>query len=125
MDLKRDELARYGLSVDDADTIITNAIGGENVTNGNQRTGARYPVNVRYFRDNRSSISELERVSVPVMDGKQQVPLSEISDIRLAEGPSMLRNENGLLTGYSIRGRSGERHRRLPCRRRRQKWAHR
>jgi copper/silver efflux system protein len=98
-DLKRDELARYGLTVDDAQTVIANAIGGEDVTtifNGSER----YPVNVRYLRDFRSSLDELGRVLVPVAGGRQQVPLQQISNIKLATGPAMLRDDNGLLTGY-------------------------
>jgi copper/silver efflux system protein len=99
VNLKRDELARYGLTVDDADAIVANAIGGEDVTTviaGRER----YPVNIRYPRDARSSIAEMESVAVPVMGGQQSVPLRDISDIKLADGPSMLRDENGLLTGY-------------------------
>src|SRR5579872_282892 len=59
-DLKRDRLARYGLSVDDAEGVVRNAIGGENV--GTQISGLeRYPINVRYYRDSRSSIDRLAR----------------------------------------------------------------
>jgi copper/silver efflux system protein len=99
VDLKRDALARYGLSVDDAQTIIANAIGGEDVTtviDGSQR----YPVNVRYLPDFRSNVEELGRILVPVSEGHQQVPLQQISTIKLTSGASMLRNDNGMLTGY-------------------------
>ncbi|MBV9266075.1 MAG: efflux RND transporter permease subunit [Acidobacteriaceae bacterium] len=99
INLKREQLARYGLNVEDAGTIVANAIGGDDVTMvfaGRER----YPVSIRYPQDARSGIPELERISVPIMDGSRSVPLRDISDIRQAQGPAMLRDENGLLTGY-------------------------
>jgi copper/silver efflux system protein len=96
---KRDELARYGLTIDDAQMVITSAIGGENVTTTVEGR-ERYPVNVRYMRDFRSSVSALGRVLVPVMGGGLQVPVSQLADIRLATGPSMYRDEDGMLSGY-------------------------
>jgi Cu(I)/Ag(I) efflux system membrane protein CusA/SilA len=56
-------------------------------------------VNVRYLRDFRSSLAALDRVLVPGMNG-QHIPISQLATIRLATGPAMLREENGLLTGY-------------------------
>jgi Cu(I)/Ag(I) efflux system membrane protein CusA/SilA len=98
-DLKRDRLARYGLSVDDAQTVVMNAIGGDNVSTAIEGR-ERYPINVRYYRDSRSDIARLGRALVPAMDGKLQIPLAEIAALKLASGPSMLRNENGMLNGY-------------------------
>ncbi|MBI3324296.1 MAG: efflux RND transporter permease subunit [Candidatus Omnitrophica bacterium] len=97
-DLKRPELARYGLSVQDAQTVIMSAIGGENVTTTIEGR-ERYPVNVRYPRQLRDDLDKLRRVLVPTPSG-QHIPLVELADIRMALGPSMLRNENGLLAGY-------------------------
>jgi Cu(I)/Ag(I) efflux system membrane protein CusA/SilA len=98
-DLKREQLARYGLSVDDAQMVVMNAIGGDNV--GTTIEGReRYPINVRYYRDSRSDLDRLSRALVPAMDGKMQIPLAEIATLKLATGPSMLRNENGMLNGY-------------------------
>jgi copper/silver efflux system protein len=96
---KRDELARYGLSIDDAQAVLMSAVGGENVTTTVEGR-ERYPVNVRYFRDFRSDVGKLERVLVPVMDGKTQIPVKQLADIKLTSGPSMLRDENGMLAGY-------------------------
>ncbi len=96
---KRDQLARYGLSIEDAQMIVMSAIGGDNVTTTVEGR-ERYPVNVRYFRDYRSDISSLKRVLIPVMSGAMQIPLSQLATVKLASGPSMLRDENGLLTGY-------------------------
>lgn len=98
-DWKREELARYGLSLADAQAAVTNAIGGENISTTIEGR-ERYPINVRYGRDFRSAIPALERVLVSVADGGAQVPLRQLADIRFTTGPSMLRNENGLLTGY-------------------------
>jgi len=98
-DLKRDQLARYGLSVDDAQMVVMNAIGGDNV--GTTVEGReRYPISVRYYRDYRSSLAELSRALVPAMDGKMQIPLAQIATLKMTAGPSMLRNENGMLNGY-------------------------
>jgi len=98
-DLKRDKLARYGMSVDDAESVVMSAIGGENVSTAIEGL-ERYPINVRYYRDSRSSLERLGRVLVPAMGGKAQIPLEEIATLKLSSGPSMLRNENGMLSGY-------------------------
>ena len=94
----RERLARYGISVEDAQRVVENAIGGENVSTvilGPER----YRVNVRYQRDFRSDLGALARIPVPA-GSQRQVPLSELANINIADGPAMIRNENGLLTGY-------------------------
>jgi Cu(I)/Ag(I) efflux system membrane protein CusA/SilA len=96
---KRDALARYGLSVGDAQMVVMSAIGGDTVTTTLEGR-ERYPVSVRYFRDFRSDIEYLRRVMVPALDGRMQIPVSELADVRVASGPAMLRDENGLLSGY-------------------------
>jgi Cu(I)/Ag(I) efflux system membrane protein CusA/SilA len=96
---KRDELARYGLSIEDVQGVLMSAVGGENVTTTIEGR-ERYPVNVRYFRDFRSDLSSLRRVLVPAMDGKTQIPIAQLADIKLTSGPAMLRDENGMLNGY-------------------------
>jgi Cu(I)/Ag(I) efflux system membrane protein CusA/SilA len=98
-DWNRQELARYGLSIADVQAVIANAIGGENVTTTVEGR-ERYNVNVRYQRDFRSDFSALERVLVPAADGKRQVPLGRLASIKTASGPAMIRDEDGLLTGY-------------------------
>jgi Cu(I)/Ag(I) efflux system membrane protein CusA/SilA len=96
---KRDELARYGLSMDDAQMVVMSAIGGDTVTTTVEGR-ERYAVNVRYFRDYRSDVDQLRRALVPAMDGRTQIPLGQLAEVRLVSGPAMLRNENGMLTGY-------------------------
>ncbi|MDX2166257.1 MAG: CusA/CzcA family heavy metal efflux RND transporter, partial [Deltaproteobacteria bacterium] len=97
-DLNRAALARYGLSVDDAQQVILSAIGGETVTTAIEGR-ERYPVNVRYARDFRDDLPALRRVLVPTAGGAQ-IPLAQIADIRKREGPAMIRNESGQLAGY-------------------------
>ena len=99
IDWDRDELARNGLSMEEVQMVVQNAIGGENVTTVVQGR-ERYPVNVRYMRDFRSDLSALGRVLVPASGGQRQIQLAQLATIRPASGPAMLRNENGLLTGY-------------------------
>jgi Cu(I)/Ag(I) efflux system membrane protein CusA/SilA len=96
---KRDELARYGLSIEDAQMVVMSAIGGETQTTTVEGR-ERYAVNVRYFQDYRSDIERLRQVVVPTMDGRMQIPVGQLADVHLATGPAMLRNENGLLNGY-------------------------
>lgn len=94
----REKLARYGVSVEEAQSVVMSAIGGENVTTTVEGR-ERYPVNVRYLQGYRNDPSALSRVLVPAMGG-QQIPIAQLGDVKLASGPSMLRNENGLLSGY-------------------------
>jgi copper/silver efflux system protein len=95
----RDALARYGLSIDNAQDVLMSAIGGENVTTTIEGR-ERYSVNVRYKRDYRSDPDKLGRVLIPTMDGQTQIPIAELAEIRSVSGPAMLRDENGMLNGY-------------------------
>ncbi|MBN8732444.1 MAG: efflux RND transporter permease subunit [Acidobacteria bacterium] len=99
LDWKRENLARYGLSIEDAQMVVMSAIGGDAVTTTIEGR-ERYTVNVRYHRDFRSDTASLGRVLVPAMDGRAQIPIAQLADIRLRSGPSMLRDENGMLSGY-------------------------
>src|SRR5262249_44337905 len=96
--LDRDALARYGLSVDDANLIVTSAIGGETVTTTIEGR-ERYGVSVRYGREFRDDVPALRRVLVSTPAGAH-VPIGQLADIRLLEGPAMIRNEHGQLAGY-------------------------
>ena len=96
-DWNRERLARYGLSIEDAQLAVENAIGGEDVTTAFQGR-ERYPVNVRYMRDFRSDVGSLQRLLVPA--GQRQIALGELAEIHASSGPAMIRDENGMLTGY-------------------------
>lgn len=96
--LRREQLARYGLSVAEAEMVIMTAIGGEPVSTTIEGR-ERYSINVRYGRELRDDLPELRRVLVPTMGGAQ-IPLAELADIELVDGPAMIRNENGMLAGY-------------------------
>jgi copper/silver efflux system protein len=98
IDWNRTALARYGLSIDDAQTAVENAIGGESVTTTVEGR-ARYPVGVRYMRDFRSDMDALGRVLVSA-GGQRQIALAELAEIKTVTGPSMIRDEDGMLTGY-------------------------
>ena len=99
IDWNRKDLARYGLNIEEAQTVVENAIGGENVTTTIEGR-ERYPVNVRYLADFRPDFGALGRVLVPVSGGQRQLPLSELATINPRSGSSMIRDEDGLLTGY-------------------------
>jgi len=97
-DIKRDQLARYGLSVKEAEMVIMSAIGGEPVTTTIEGR-ERYTVNVRYPRELRDDLEKLKRVLVSTMSGAQ-IPLEQLADIHMSLGPAMIRDENGMLAGY-------------------------
>ena len=94
----RSALARYGLSIEDAQNALSTAVGGENVSTL-IKDRERYPVDVRYLRDFRSDLKSLNRVLVSTT-GEKQIPLSELATIHTLTGPAMIRDEDGLLTGY-------------------------
>ncbi len=97
-DINRDEIARYGLTVMDVGRIIESAIGGENIDmtiEGRER----YPINVRYLRELRDDPDKLKRVLVSTPTGVQ-VPMAQLATLRFLPGPPMIRDEDGMLTGY-------------------------
>jgi copper/silver efflux system protein len=99
IDWDRDQLARYGLSIDRAQEAVQNAIGGDNIATAIQGR-ERYSVNVRYLRDFRSNPAAIGRVLVPVAGTQKQIALSQLADVSVTGGPAMIRDEDGLLTGY-------------------------
>jgi copper/silver efflux system protein len=122
-DLNRPAIARYGLSIKDVQDVIMTAIGGENVSTTIEGR-ERYPINIRYPRELRDEVDKLAHVLVPIPTGGEsptavgggsgvsvpggipaagvaaQIPLGALASIKLVEGPSMIRDENGKLSGY-------------------------
>jgi len=97
-ELRRDQLARYGLTIEDAQMVVATAIGGESLTTTVEGRG-RYGVAVRYPRELRGDPESLGRILVATPAGAS-VPLAQLATLRKTTGPSMIRNENGLLAGY-------------------------
>ncbi|MGZ7042912.1 MAG: efflux RND transporter permease subunit, partial [Thermoanaerobaculia bacterium] len=97
-DLHRDAIARYGLTIKDVQQVVMSAIGGENVSSTIEGR-ERYPINVRYPRELRDELEKLARILVPTPSGAN-IPLGQLASIRIVEGPAMIRDENGKLSGY-------------------------
>jgi Cu(I)/Ag(I) efflux system membrane protein CusA/SilA len=97
-DIDRTAIGRYGLTIDDVQQTIMTAIGGENVSTTIEGR-ERYPINVRYPRELRDEMDKLARVLVAIPGGGQ-IPLGQLAALRIVEGPSMIRDENGKLAGY-------------------------
>jgi copper/silver efflux system protein len=98
IEVNRAEAARYGLTIADAQRVITSGIGGQDVAE-NVEGRERYPINVRYERDFRDSLEELGRVLVATPSGAQ-IPLAQIARLSYSRGPTMIRDEDGALTAY-------------------------
>jgi Cu(I)/Ag(I) efflux system membrane protein CusA/SilA len=91
--INRAAAARYGLNVADVQSVVSSSIGGETI--GQTVEGlARYPISIRYPRELRGSIEDLRNLPV-VTPSLQQITLGTVADIRVSEGPPMLRSENG------------------------------
>lgn len=104
--INKEEIGRYGLSVDDVNMFIETAIGGMNVTTtieGRQR----FSVNVRFAQDARDEINKLKILPLQTMD-YGSIPLSAVADISITEGPPMISSENAMLRGtllFNVRER--------------------
>ena len=104
--IKRDEIGRYGLSVDDVNAVIESALGGMRLTTtieGRQR----FSVNARYGQDFRNNIEALKRLQVQTMSFGP-IPLQAVADVQLNEGPPMINSENAMLRGtvlFNVRER--------------------
>ena len=98
IEVNRAEAARYGLTIADVQQAITSGIGGDMVAE-NVEGRERYPVNVRYSRDFRDNVGALGGVLIGTPSGAQ-IPISEVAKVSFSRGPSMIRDEDGALTGY-------------------------
>ena len=106
VDIDRDKAARYGMNISDVQSIISSAVGGMNI--GETVEGLqRFPINVRYPRELRDSLTRLRALPV-YTDSGQRIVLADVATIQITDGPPMLRSENSRLAGYvyiDIRGR--------------------
>ena len=98
VDILRDKASRYGLNIDDVQDIVRTAIGGMNITETVEGL-ERYPVNLRYPRGVRDSVEKLKELAVVTPAG-HQIPLSAVADIRVEDGPPMIKSENARLNGW-------------------------
>ena len=104
--IKKDEIGRYGLSVDDVNMIVESAIGGMNLTNTIEGR-ERFSVNVRLAQDFRKSIEDIKRIPI-LTENYGSIPLSSVADISFSTGPPMINSENAMLRGsvlFNVRDR--------------------
>jgi Cu(I)/Ag(I) efflux system membrane protein CusA/SilA len=100
INLNREAMARYGMTVSEVQEIIQVAIGGMALTTSVEGR-ERFPIRVRYARELRDNPEDLGKVLVPAMNGAQ-IPLNEVADIQYTRGAQMIRSENTFLVGYVI-----------------------
>lgn len=104
--IKRDEISRYGLSIDDVNTVVESALGGIKLTTtieGRQR----FSVNARFGQDFRNNLQSLKRLQVQTVSFGP-LPLEALADVKISEGPPMINSENALLRGtvlFNVRNR--------------------
>jgi Cu(I)/Ag(I) efflux system membrane protein CusA/SilA len=122
IDIRRDDIARYGLTVGDVQEVIQMALGGSTVSQFVDNR-ERYPITVRYLRELRDDIEAIRRIRIPLSNSRlatsqtigseagtiedfgavtrvPHIPLEVVADISRSTGPGMIRSENGMLTGY-------------------------
>lgn len=100
IDIRRDNLARYGISIDEVQNVLKVAIGGMPLTQTVEGR-ERYDIRVRYPRELRTSPEDLKNIYVPSENNKP-VPLSELADIRYEQGPQVIKSEDTFLVGYVL-----------------------
>ncbi len=107
VDIDRDAAARYGLNIADVQSVVAAAIGGENI--GETVEGLqRFPINVRYPREMRDSLERAAAICRSSPSAARSIVLGDVRDVRIADGPPMLKSENARLSGWvyvDIRGR--------------------
>jgi len=99
-ELDREAIGRYGLSIEEVQRVLQVALGGMTLTRTVEGR-ERYPVRVRYMREQRSSVEDLERVFVPTPNG-EHIPLKLLAKIRYVRGPQMIKAEDTFLTSYVL-----------------------
>ena len=98
VDINREAASRYGLNIDDVQDVVSTAIGGMNVTETVEGL-ERYPVNLRYPRYMRDSLEQLKLLPIVTPSG-QHIALQAVADLRIEDGPPMIKSENARLNGW-------------------------
>ncbi|MCA9402334.1 MAG: efflux RND transporter permease subunit [Candidatus Omnitrophica bacterium] len=98
--IDREKIARYGVNIKDVQNVIEMGIGGMKATSTVEGR-ERYPVRVRYMRELRDSLEELQKVLLPTKDGAQ-IPLSQVATLKFVRGPQMVKSEDTFLVGYVL-----------------------
>ena len=106
VNIDRDAAGRYGMNIEDVQSVLTAAIGGETI--GETVEGLqRFPISVRYPRELRDSLTDLRQLPIVTSNGAQ-ITLGTVADLKITSGPPMLRSENARLSGWvyvDLRGR--------------------
>lgn len=100
IEIDREAISRYGIRLQTVQEVIMVAVGGMPITmtvEGRER----YPIRVRYLRELRGNVDDLERILVPAPDGAQ-IPLAQLAQIHYIQGPQMIKSEDTFLTGYVV-----------------------
>ncbi|PKD18985.1 cation transporter [Salegentibacter salinarum] len=100
IDIDRNAIARYGLSIEDVQQTIETAIGGMEITSTVEGR-ERFPVRVRYPRELRDDPESIKNILIPTSDGAQ-IPLGELAELKYERGPQMIKSEETFLTGYVL-----------------------
>jgi len=104
--IRKDEIGRYGLTVDDINMFIETALGGMNTTTTIEAR-QRFPVNVRFAQDYRNTINQIKNLQIQT-ENLGPIPLSAVAEVSVTEGPPMINSENAMLRGtllFNVRGR--------------------
>ncbi|MFC1650050.1 efflux RND transporter permease subunit [Candidatus Latescibacterota bacterium] len=100
IEINREEISRYGIKVTQVQNVIDTAIGGKSITTTVEGR-ERYPVRVRYLRELRDTIEDLERILVAAPDGSM-IPISQLAEISYVRGPQVIKSEDTFLVGYVL-----------------------
>ncbi len=100
IDIDREKIVRYGISIQDVQSIIEVAIGGIQITQTVEGR-ERYGVRVRYPRELRANPTDLKNIYIPVANGNQ-IPLGELATIKYEQGPQVIKSEDTFLVGYVL-----------------------
>src|SRR5690606_10239020 len=100
IDIDREAIGRYGLNIVDVQNVLQVALGGMTLSRTVEGR-ERYPIRVRYMREDRDSVEALEKVFVPTADGAQ-IPLNQLAKLKYVKGPQVIKSEDTFLTSYVL-----------------------